>query len=52
MDTFLHVPIDRISGDIFADIITVFPDIFPRFLEHKKKHGFLIVSQNPNKQMH
>jgi hypothetical protein len=26
-----------------VDIIPVFLDIFPRFFEHDKKHGFLIV---------
>ena len=41
--TFLHVSVDRILGDVFMDIKTVFFNIFPRFLEHHKKHGFLIV---------
>jgi hypothetical protein len=40
---FLHVSVDRILGDVFVDIKFVFLDIFPRFLEHHKKHGFLIV---------
>jgi hypothetical protein len=41
--TFLHVSVDRILGDVFVDIKAVFFNIFPRFLEHHKKHGFLIV---------
>jgi hypothetical protein len=41
--TFLHVSVDRILGDVFVDIKAVFLNIFPRFLQHHKKHGFLIV---------
>jgi hypothetical protein len=41
--TFLHVSVDQILGDVFVDIKGVFLDIFPRFLVHHKKHGFLIV---------
>ena len=41
--TFLHVSVDRILGDVYQDIKSVFLDIFARFLEHHKKHGFLIV---------
>ena len=40
---FLHVSVNPILGDVFVDIETVFFDIFPRFLEHHKKHEFLIV---------
>jgi hypothetical protein len=40
---FLHVSVDLILGDVFVDIILVFVVIFPRFFEHEKKHGFLIV---------
>ena len=38
---FLHVSVDQILGDVFANIILVFFNIFPRFWEHHKKHGFL-----------
>jgi hypothetical protein len=41
--TFLHVSVDQILGDVLANIIHVFFPNFPRFLEHHKKHGFLIV---------
>ena len=41
--TFLHVSVDRILGDVFVDIKSIILDIFPRFLEHHKKHRFLIV---------
>ena len=41
--TFLHVSVDLILGDVYQDIKSVFLDIFPRFLEHHKKHEFLIV---------
>ena len=44
--TFLHVSIDRILGDVYHDIKSVSLDIFARFLEHHKKHGFLIVHFN------
>ena len=42
--TFLHVSVDRILGDVYHDIKSVSLDIFARFLEHHKKHGFLIVT--------
>jgi hypothetical protein len=45
--TFLHVSVDQILGDVFVDIKVVFLNIFPHFLEHHKKHGFLIVSGIP-----
>jgi hypothetical protein len=38
---FLHVSVDPILGDVFVDIIPVFLDIFPRFIEHDKNTGFL-----------
>ena len=41
--TFLHVSVDRILGDVFLDIKSVFLNIYPRLLEHREKHGFLIV---------
>jgi hypothetical protein len=43
---FLHVSVGPILGDDFVDIIHVFLDIFPRFFEHDKKQGFLIVNIN------
>jgi hypothetical protein len=46
LSMFLHVTVDRILGDVFVDIKSVILDIFPRLLEHQKKHGFLIVLGN------
>ena len=40
---FLHVSVDPILGDVSWTSSMYFLDIFLRFFEHDKKHGFLIV---------
>ena len=51
--TFLHVSVDRILGDVFMDIKAIFLNIFPRFLEHHKKHRFLIdIAARPNHKIY